>query len=43
MIVRQMELQNGRGLACEVSTLLQQPCTLPSQWWQQGGSHAALV
>jgi len=27
-----MELQNGRGLACEVSTLLQQACTLSSQW-----------
>jgi len=32
MIVKQMELQNGRGLACEVSTLPQQACTLSSQW-----------
>jgi len=32
MIVKQMESQNGRGLACEVSTLPQQACTLSSQW-----------
>jgi len=31
------------GLACELSTRLQQPCTLSSQWWHQGGSHVALV
>jgi len=30
----------GRELACEMSTLLQQPCTLSSQW---GGGHAAWV
>ena len=27
MIVKQMELENGRGLACDVSTLPQQACT----------------
>ena len=31
------------AIACEMSTLLQQPCTLSSQWWHQVGSHAALV
>ena len=31
------------GLACELSTRLQQPCTLSSQWWHQDGSHVALV
>ena len=44
MIVKEREwnLHNGRGLACEVLTLLQQPCTLSSQWRHQGGSHVEL-
>jgi len=32
MIMKQIELQNRMGLACEVSTLPQQACTLSSQW-----------
>ena len=36
-----MELQNGRGLACEVSTLLQQACTLSSH--RESCCHQSLV
>ena len=32
-----VELQNGRELAYEMSTQLQQPCTLSTQWQHQVG------
>ena len=39
-----MELQNGRGLACEVSiNSAAEAFQTSSQWWHQGGSHVALV